>query len=159
MRKQILQSPQSVKAPPAGELEVATIATVQVTSESASHPVEHAFDGQRGPGSSHWIAGTPGEQTLILAFDAPQNLHAVYLEVEEKEQARTQELQLAASSDGGQTYRELFRQEFNFAPAGCTFEREEWTVQAEATTHLRLWIRPDKGGRECRASLTAWGLR
>ena len=159
MRKQILKSNPNVAAPPPGELDVAAIATVLATSEMATHPVENAFDGRRGPGGSRWIAETPGEQTLILAFDAPQTVHTVLLEIEETEEIRTQELQLAVSSDGGRTYRELLRQEFNFAPSGSTFEREEWTVRVEAATHLRLWIKPDKGGRPCRASLTALGLR
>ena len=159
MRKQILHSIPSVATPPPGELDVAAIGTVLVTSEMAAHPVENAFDGQRGPGGSRWIAETPGEQTLILAFDAPLNIQTVLLEIEETAEARTQELQLAVSSDGGRTYRELLRQEFNFAPSGATFEREEWLIRAEAATHLRLWIKPDKGDRPARASLTALGLR
>jgi hypothetical protein len=140
-------------------LDVATLATVEVTSETADHPVENAFDHRRGPGGSRWVAATAGEQTLILAFDAPQNIRQVLLEVEENRDSRTQELQLAVSHDGGNTYRERLRQEFNFAPSGTTFEREEWTVAAEGVTHLRLCIKPDKGGRPCRASLTALALR
>jgi hypothetical protein len=159
MRKQILKSDPTVAAPPPGELDIAAMATVLVTSEMATHPVENAFDSQRGPGGSRWIAETPGEQTLILAFDAPQSLHTVGVEIEETDETRTQELWLAASLDGGQTYRELLRQEFNFAPTGSTFEREEWNIRAEATTHLRLCIKPDKGGGPCRASLTALVVR
>lgn len=159
MRKQILKSHPPVTPPVSGELDVAAIATVQVTSEMADHPVENAFDGQRGPGASRWISETRGEQAVILAFDAPQVIRAVSLEIEETEESRTQELQLAVSRDGGQTYRELLRQEFNFAPAGTTFEREEWSVGAESVTHLRLQIKPDKGGRPVRASLTALVLR
>jgi hypothetical protein len=132
---------------------------VLVTSELAGHPVENAFDGQRGPGGSRWVAETPGEQTLILAFDAPQAINSVGLEIEELEMNRTQELQLAVSCDGGQTYRGVLRQEFNFAPPNTTFEREEWAVGAAAVTHLRLQIKPDKGGRPGRASLTALVLR
>lgn len=159
MRKHILRSNLTSSAPVPGELDVATLATVAVTSETADHPVENAFDYRRGPGGSRWVAETPGEQTLILAFDAPQQIRQVSLEVEETQESRTQELQLAVSQDGGNTYRELVRQEFNFSPAGTTFEREEWTVAAEAVTHLRLLIKPDKGGRRCRASLTNLSLR
>jgi hypothetical protein len=159
MRKQILKSHPAVSAPPRGELDVAAIATVLVTSELAGHPVENAFDGQRGPTGSRWVSETRGEQTLLLAFDAPQAIRTVGVEIEETEESRTQELQLAVSCDGGQTYRELLRQEFHFAPPGTTFEREEWTVGAEAVTHLRLQIKPDKGDRPCRASLTALVLR
>ena len=114
------------------------MATVLVTSEAPEHPVDHAFDAHRGPGGSRWVAGEPGEQALILAFDAPQAIRRVVLEVEEPEVARTQELQLAVSSDGGTTYREVLRQEYNFSPPGTTFEREDWAVTAEGVTHLRL---------------------
>ena len=131
------------------------MATVLVTSEAAEHPVDHAFDAHRGPGGSRWVAGEPGEQTLILAFDAPQAIRRVALEVEESEVARTQELQMAVSSDGGTTYRELLRQEYNFSPPGTTFEREDWAVNAEGVTHLRLRIRPDKGGKPYRATITS----
>jgi len=161
MRKQILKPnpPVSTSAPASGELDVATLATVMVTSEMADHPVENAFDGQRGPGATRWISEKGGEQTVILAFDSPQAIRTVALEIEETEESRTQELQLAVSGDGGQNYRELLRQEFHFAPQGSTFEREEWTVNAEAVTHLRLQIKPEKGGRPCRASLTTLVLR
>jgi hypothetical protein len=145
--------------PSGGELDVAALATVLVTSELAGNPVENAFDGRRGPGASRWISETGGEQSVILAFDAPQAIRTVGLEIEETEESRTQELQVAVSRDGGQNYRELLRQEFHFAPQGATFEREEWTVNAEAVTHLRLQIKPEKGGRPCRASLTAVILR
>jgi len=142
-----------------GELDVAAIASVLVTSETADHPVENAFDARRGPGGSRWVAETPGEQTLILTFDTPQKIQQVLLEVEENQASRTQELQLAISLDGGRTYCELLRQEYNFSPPGTTFEREEWVVAAEGVTYLRLWIKPDKRNRPVRASLTALSLR
>ena len=142
-----------------GEIDIAAVATVQVTSEDPVHPVDHAFDPQRGPGGTRWVAGEPGEQAVILAFDAPQTIRQIILEVEETEVARTQELQLAVSNDGGQTYRELLRQEYNFSPPGTTFEREDWAVTAEGVTHLRLLIKPDKGSKPCRATITSLVLR
>ena len=155
LRKQIIRAPASTP----DEIDIAAGATVLVTSESAEHPVDHAFDGRRGPGGTRWVAGEPGEQTLILAFDAPQSIRRVALEVEEPEVARTQELQLAVSTDGGRTYRELLRQEYNFSPPETTFEREDWAVPAGGVTHLRLQIRPDKGGKPCRAAITSLVLR
>src|SRR3954454_7625553 len=142
LRKYIIRAPASAQIPTPDEIDIAAVATVQVTSEAPEHPVDHAFDAHRGPGGSRWVAGEPGEQTLILAFDAPQAIRRVILEVEELEMARTQELQLAVSTDGGRTYREVLRQEYNFSPAGATFEREDWAVDAEGVTHLRLVIRP-----------------
>jgi hypothetical protein len=158
LRKQIIKpSPATANTMP-GEIDIAAVATVLVTSEAPDHPVDHAFDDRRGPGGSHWVAGEPGEQTLILAFDNPQTIRRIMLEVEEPRVARTQELQVAVSSDGGLTYRELVRQEYNFSPASTTFEREDWAVTAEALTHLRLWIKPDKGGKLCRATITSLAL-
>ena len=61
------------------------------------------------------MAGEVGEQTIILAFDQPQRVQKVGLEIEEPETSRTQELSLAVSRDGGHTYREVLRQEYNFA--------------------------------------------
>jgi len=154
LRKQVLEHPPATDLS-VGEIPVAEVATVLVTSETLDHPIEHVFDNQRGPGGSRWEAEKPGEQTLILAFDAPQKFRKVTLEIEEQAVSRTQELALAVSDDGGQTYRELVRQEYNFSPPSTTFEREEWKVSAEMVTHLRLWIKPDKGGRDCRATLTS----
>src|SRR3954468_2139153 len=130
LRKQIIKPSPETPALTSGEIDIASMATVQVTSEDPEHPVDCAFDGNRGPGGSRWVAGEPGEQTLILAFDAPQAIRRVILEVEEPEVARTQELQLAVSGDGGQTYRELVRQEYNFSPPDTTFKREDWAVNA-----------------------------
>ena len=122
LRKQIIKPQSEAPVPTTGEIDIAAVATVLVTSEDPGHPVDHILDRHRGPGGTRWIAGEPGEQTLILAFDAPQAIRHVALEVEEPEVARTQELQMAVSPDGGRTYRELLRQEYNFSPTGTTFE-------------------------------------
>jgi hypothetical protein len=132
---------------------------VFVTSEAADHPIDHAFDHHRGPGGSRWLAAEPGEQVLILVFDTPQAISKIILEVEESEVSRTQELSVAVSCDGGQTYRELLRQEYTFSPPGTTFEHEEWTIAAEGVTHVQLVIKPDKGHTPCRATLTTLACR
>ena len=159
LRKQIIKGLPADPVPVPGEIDIAAVATVLVTSESPDHPVDLAFDDRRGPGGSRWIAGETGEQELILAFDAPQTIRQVGLEIEEPEIARTQELHLSTSCDGGQTYRELLRQEYNFSPPGTTFEREQWAVTAQGVTHLRLVIKPDKGGNPRRATVTSLVLR
>ena len=158
LRKQILEHPAATPLP-AGEINVAAVATVLVTSETADHPIDNVFDGRRGPGGSRWVAEKPGEQTLILAFDVPQMIRKVTLEVEEPAVSRTQELALSLSKDGGQTYREVVRQEFNFSPPSTAFEREQWTVTADMVTHLRLWIKPDKGNHACKATLISLALQ
>jgi hypothetical protein len=158
LRKQILTSHPSTSARRPAEKDVAALATVLVTSEEAAHPIDNVFDDSRGRGGSRWIAAEPGEQTLILAFDTPQAIHQVRIEIEEPETSRTQELDLSVSSDGGQTFRELLRQEYNFSPPATTLEREEWTIRADGVSHLRLRIKPDKGGKPCRATLTTLAL-
>jgi hypothetical protein len=155
LRKQIIKASPATPISLAGEIDVAAVATVLVTSEDAEHPIDNAFDDRRGRGGSRWVAGDLGEQTVILAFDAPQAIRRVALEVEEPEVARTQELQLAISCDGGRTYRELVRQEYNFSPPGTTFEHEDWAVNAEGVTHVRLQIKPDKGRKPCLATITS----
>jgi F5/8 type C domain len=136
------------------EKDIAAVATVLVSSEDPRYPIDYAFDGQRGPGASRWIAAQAGEQTLILAFDTPQTLRKILVEVEEPEISRTQEMAVSISHDGGQTYRELVRQEYNFSPPGTTLEHEEWAIKADAVSHLQLRIKPDKGGKAGRATLT-----
>jgi hypothetical protein len=160
LRKQVLPRPGARLAPPdAAEIPVAQVATVQVTSEQADHPIDHAFDGHRGPGGSRWVAEEPGEQTVVLVFDRPQTVRGVELEIEEPSVSRTQQLAVSLSTDGGRSYREVVRQEFNFSPPGTTFERERWSVAADGVTHLRLVITPDKSGRGGQATLTSLVVR
>lgn len=159
LRKHILTDRSAMRVSWPGEKDIAALATVSVTSEAADHPIDNAFDGRRGPGESRWMASEPGAQLLLLAFDTPQTIRAMRLEVEELDVSRTQEIHIAVSYDGAQTYQEVLRQEYNFSPPGTTFEREEWSVTAEGVTHLRLVIEPDKGGKPCRATLTSLALR
>ena len=155
LRKQILtDSPRTPVSQP-DEIDIVATATVQVTSEEGTHPIDNVFDTQRGRGGTRWVAAEPGEQTVILVFDAPQTIRRITVEIEEPTVSRTQELQVSVSHDGGRTYQELLRQEYTFSPSGTTFEREEWAVTVDGVTHLRLWIKPDKGGRPCQATLTS----
>jgi hypothetical protein len=156
LRKQIIREGHSPIS--RGEISIPDAATVLVTSEMPGHPVDCICDGRRGPGSTRWIADEPGDQTVVLAFDIARNLHKVSLEVEETDVSRTQELALSISRDWGQTYREVFRQEYNFSPPSTAVEHEEWRVPAEGVTHVRFWVRPDKAGKPCRASITSLAL-
>ena len=106
------------------KLPLISLAEVQASSEAEGHPILLAFDEGTGPGATYWKAGDPGEQTITVTFREPCTLVQVTMEVEEREVARTQEVQLSLSTDGGQTYRELVRQEFNFSPDGATWEKE-----------------------------------
>jgi hypothetical protein len=143
---------------PEQEIAVLATATVIASSEADGHPVSQVFDEHRGPGGTQWIAGEPGEQTVVIAFHQPTTLRRITLEIEEREVPRTQELQVSVSADGGRTYRELRRQEFTFSPDGATWECEDWAVSELNVTHVRLMIRPDKGRPDVFAKLTSWVL-
>ena len=155
LRKQIIDVPPAEPDPAYGEIPIATMATVCVTSEAVDHPIDHIFDVHRGRGGTRWIAQTPGEQMVVLAFDAPQVIRSVVLEIEESEASRTEQLSLQASFDGGQNYREVVRQEFTFSPPNTTFQREQWIVSLEQVTQLRLTIKPDKGQHDYFATITS----
>jgi len=159
LRKHILNRPPTGEALEPDVLDIPTLATVLVTSEAPDHPVDHLFDAFGGPGGTRWVAGSDGEQALVLAFDAPQTIRAVGIEVEEPRATRTNVLSVSLSDDGGRTYRERVRQEFTFSPPGTTFEREEWAMPADRITHLRVVIQPDKGHAAHRATLTSLTVR
>lgn len=159
LRKHILTPSSPVPAVRQEEKDIAALATVWITSESSNHPIEYAFDTHRGPGGTRWVAAEPGEQLILLAFDTAQTLRRITVEIEEAAVSRTQELELALSSDHGQTYRKLRHQEYTFSPPGTTFEREDWALMEEGVTHLRLQIIPDKGGTPYRATLTSLTLQ
>lgn len=162
LRKNILKQDRRETVPPATSatmISIPDVAGVLVSSEDSLHPIDHVFDDYNGPGGTRWIAGELGEQTIILPFDRPQRLQMVNLEIEESEMSRTQELSLAVSDDSGQRYKELLRQEYNFSPPDATFEREWWAVPVEDITHLRLIIKPDKGDKSSRATMTSLKLQ
>ena len=158
LRKQLLTTKPLVPDPSVSGKDIAAIATVLITSEAPQHPIDRVFDGNREPGASRWIAGQSGEQQVILAFDDPQTIRKCVVEIDEPDVSRTQEMAVSVSTDGGRSYRELLRQEFTFSPPGTTRELEEWTLNASGVTHLQLKIKPDKGGRACRATLTTLAL-
>jgi hypothetical protein len=140
-------------------LAILLLGTVRASSEADGHAIELAFDHDHGPGGTHWKAGEPGEQTISVDLEQPCTIEEVSMEVEEREVARTQEVQLAVSTDGGQTYRECVRQEFNFSPDGATWEKETWHIAQEHVTNVRLVIKPDKGRKDLYATLTSLVLR
>jgi hypothetical protein len=83
---------------------------------------------------------------IVFEFDRQQSISRLIYEVEETERERTQEVQIEASIDGGQTYRQVLVQEFTFSPRGATHQREDLRVDLHDVTHLRLVITPHKHG-------------
>jgi len=134
-------------------LDVDRHAEVEVTSEDAAHPVESAL---RAEGAAGWRAAEPGAQMIRLRFDEPQRLERIRLVFEERDAARTQEFVLRWSADGGHTYHEIVRQQFNFSPPATVREVEDYAVELERVTALELRVVPDISGGPARASLSEW---
>jgi hypothetical protein len=72
---------------------------------------------------------------------------------QENERERTHEFLLRWSPDGGQSYREIARQQYNFSPPGTTCELEDYTIEIHGLTMLELIIVPDISGGSARASV------
>lgn len=131
-------------------LDIEQLAVVEVTSEDDAFPIESALL----PGAaSGWRASGPGKQVIRLLFDNPQRLQLIRLSFEELENQRTQEYTLRWSPDGGQSYREIIRQQWNFNPEDATGEIENHQVDLSAVTVLELSINPDISERNTFASL------
>jgi hypothetical protein len=136
-------------------LDLAKVATVEITSEDEAHPIECAL--QLGE-TRGWRAAEPGPQIIRLLFDQPQKLKRIWLVFEETETQRTQEFALRWSPDGGRSFREIIRQQWNFSPPVTVRETEDYTVDLSEVTVLELKIVPDKSGGEARASLASLRL-
>jgi hypothetical protein len=150
MRKRIIAPVQPVPTPPGEDwLNLEALAEVEITSETAAHPIESALL----PGASGWRAATPGKQTIRLLFSEPQPLQRIWLSFVEPLAERTQEYVLRWSPDGGRSFREIVRQQWNFSPAGATSETEDHRVELPAVTVLELHIIPDTAGGNGVASL------
>ncbi len=131
-------------------LNVEDLADVEVTSEDKAHPIESAL--LPGPPSG-WRAAASGKQTIRLLFSRPQPLRRVRLDFAEPNVERTQEYVLRWSEDGGKSFREIVRQQWNFSPQGATTETEIHDVELPAVTVLELSIIPDTSGGNAIASL------
>ncbi len=151
MRKRIITQIMQEKAFSDLEwLNVEGLAEVEITSEDVTHPIESALL----PGQvSGWRAAEPGKQTIRILFDNPQRLQRIRLSFEELHAERTQEYVLCYSSDGGQTFQEIVRQQWNFSPQGASSETEDLNVDLSSVNVLELTIIPDISGREAYASL------
>jgi len=103
--------------------------------------------------SSGWRAAGPGQQTIRLIFIHPQQLSRIWLSFVETEVERTQEFVLRWSADGGQTFQEIVRQQWNFSPLGASSETEDYRVDLSAVTVLELSIVPEISGGQRVASL------
>jgi hypothetical protein len=151
MRKRIIgHGPGEVAGAEPGWLDLERLAEVEITSEDLGHPIDSALIPGAGSG---WRAAQPGEQTIRLRFNEPLRLKRIHLSFQEDEQERTQEFVLRWSPDGGQSYREIVRQQYNFSPPGAAREVEDYDVDLDGVMALELRIVPDISGGRARASL------
>jgi hypothetical protein len=151
MRKRILSETRN--EPSSSEhnwLDLERLTQVELTSEEPDSPIESALDPLAG---GQWRASAPGEQTIRLLFDQPQDLRRISLLFIEEQQERTQELALAWTGESQSGYREIARQQFNFSPQAATRELEEYAVDLAGVTVLEVRITPNISGGDDRASL------
>ena len=152
MRKQVVtQGPQEPSTVEPDWLDLERVARVEVTSEEAAHPIDSALIPGAGLG---WRAAESGGQAIRLVFDAPQKITRIRLQFEEPMGGgRTQEFALRWSPGGGQPYREIVRQQYNFSPPDETSEVEDYAVELDGVALLELVITPDISGGFACASL------
>ena len=151
MRKRVfIPTPQGIRSPDEGWLGLDRAASVEVTSEEKNYGIDSALVSGETQG---WRAASPGTQTIRLLFDQPQRLRRISLVFEESETERTQEFVLRWSPDGGHSFREIVRQQWNFSPPNTVCEIEEYQVELSNVTALELVIVPDISRGTTRASL------
>ncbi len=133
-------------------LDLETVASVEVSSEDPSYPIESALSLEGGRG---WRASQGGAQQLRILFDEPVALRRIQLRFDEPTRERTQEFTIRWSAGKGKPAREIVRQQWNFSATGSTTEVENFTVELADVSVLEIAIRPDIGGRDAIASLTS----
>jgi len=150
MRKRLISpAPERARLHDESWIDLDGAAMVEVTSEEEDYPIESALSREtRG-----WRASRPGAQTVRLVFDEPQRLKRIALVFEENDTRRTQEFVLRWSADGGQSFREIVRQQWNFSPPETVRELQEYQVELSDVTVLELIITPDISGGIARASV------
>jgi len=156
MRKRLITPiPQAVTPDDEDWLDLERAGVLEVTSEEKEYPVESALVSGEMRG---WRAADSGTQTIRLIFDEPQKLTRISLVFEESETERTQEFVLRWSPDGGRSFREIVRQQWNFSPPNTTREIEEYPVELSDVTVLELVIVPNISRGAARASLKSLRL-
>jgi hypothetical protein len=151
MRKRIIgQDLGKVAATEPNWIDLEPLAQVEFTSEDAGYPIESALIPGMGSG---WRAAQSGGQIIRLLFDEPLKIKLIHLVFYEDEHERTQEFVLRWLPVGGQSYREIVRQQYNFSPPETLREVEDYDLDLDGVKALELWIMPDISSGSARASL------
>ena len=149
-KRQIISTPQNAATSDEDWLDIGRAASVEVTSEETGFPIESALLGETSQG---WRAADSGAQTIRLIFDEPRRLRRIWLVFEDNQGGHTHEFVLRWSPDGGHSFREIVRQQWNFSQSDAVRETENYAVELSEVTVLELTISPDKSGGKFRASL------
>jgi hypothetical protein len=156
MRKRII-NPTEASAPTTSEewLDLEKIARVEVTSEDPQHRIESAFKYGESLG---WRASQPGEQTIRLLFDGPQDLRRIWIRFSEPNIERTQQFTLRWADTQTGPFRKIVRQQWNFNPQSSTTEVEDYRVDLHHVLALELVIDPDLGRNQAVAAIADWRI-
>jgi len=153
MRKTLINSvPENSPSSNLDFLDLEQLAQVEISSECPEHPVESALLLNEDSGAG-WRAANSGEQTIRVVFDQPCAIERIFLEFEERQQARTQEFVLLGLIDNESAYREILRQQYHFSPPNTTQEIEHYEVKLNRLKALELRIIPDISGGDACATL------
>jgi hypothetical protein len=120
-------------------LDLETMARVEISSEDAAFPIEHALGVAATTG---WRAAVTGPQVVRIYFDAPQKVRRIQVHVIERAAERSQEFAIFAETESGR--REVVRQQFTFSPGGSSDEIEDYSVELDGVTMVELKIDPDR---------------
>ena len=151
MRKRVIKPiPQSAQPHDERWLDLDRAVSVEVTSEEKDYGIEFALVSGETRG---WRAASSGTQTIRLVLDKPLRIKRISLVFEETETERTQEFVLRWSGDGGRSFREIVRQQWNFSPPDTVREVEDYRVDLSGVTVLELVIVPDTNRGTACASL------
>ena len=142
MRKSIVSPTAATKTPLRDNWrDLERIARVEITSEDAAFPIEHALGRSETDG---WRAATTGPQVIRLLFDEPQTIRRMKLHFVDETAERAQEFAVFAQSGAAAELHEVVRQQWNFSPNGTTEELEDYTLELSGVTVLELRIDPDR---------------
>jgi hypothetical protein len=155
MRKRLSTTkPQDAPHLEKGWLDLDLAAAVEVTSEDKEYPVESALVSEEMRGRR---AADSGTQTIRLIFDEPQRFTRISLVRGNRSTAHPRFV-LRWSGDGGGSFREIVRQQWNFSPPSTIREVENDRVDLSGVTVLELVIVSDISGGAALASLKSLRL-
>ena len=155
MRKKLLRPDDSSDRRAEQWLDLVQLATVEVTSEDPSYPIEFALVPGEGP---DWRAAHSGTQIIRVVFDRPMPVRRLRLEFSEKEVERTHEFSLEWSAKPEGPFSEVVRQQWTFSPRGSTSEIEDYKVNLDGVSTLQLTLKPDLEPANAIASEAAWRI-